>query len=134
MQLICNVVLVSDVQRNESAVQIHLSSLFFFFKILFPHRPLQNIKQSSLSCPAGYQLSILYVVVCICQSQAFQVSLVVKNPPIKAGDVIDAGSASGLERSPGGGLGNPPEYSCLENPMERGAWWATVHGVAKSQT
>ena len=58
----------------------------------------------------------------------------VKNPPVNAGDVRDAGSISGLERSPGGGLGNLPQYSCLENPMERRAWWATVHGVAKSQT
>ena len=40
----------------------------------------------------------------------------------------------GLERSPGGGHGNPPQYSCLENPMDRGAWWATVHGVTKSWT
>ena len=58
----------------------------------------------------------------------------VKNPPVNAGDVRDAGSISGLERSPGGGLGNLPQYSCLENPMERRAWWATVHGVAKSRT
>ena len=58
----------------------------------------------------------------------------VKNPPVNAGDVRDAGSISGLERSPGGGLGNLPQYSCLENPMERRAWWATVHGVAMSQT
>ena len=43
-------------------------------------------------------------------------------------------SISGLGRSPGGGHGNPLQYSCLENPMDRGAWWATVHGVAKSQT
>ena len=40
----------------------------------------------------------------------------------------------GLEDSPGEGNDNPPQYSCLENPMDRGAWWATVHGVAKSQT
>ena len=44
------------------------------------------------------------------------------------------GSVPGLERSPGEGNDNPPHYSCLENPMNRGAWWATVHGVAKSQT
>ena len=43
-------------------------------------------------------------------------------------------SISGLGRSPGGGHGNPLQYSCLENPMDRGAWWATVHGVAKSQS
>ena len=52
----------------------------------------------------------------------------VKNPPVDAGD---AGSIPGLGRSPGGGHGNPLQYSCLENPMDRGAWWATAHGVAK---
>ena len=55
----------------------------------------------------------------------------VKNPPTKAGDV---GSIPGLRRSPGGGHGNPLQYSCLENPMDRGAWQAMVYGVAKSQT
>ena len=44
----------------------------------------------------------------------------------------DLGSILGLGRSPGEGNGNPPQYSCLENPIERGAWWATVHGVAES--
>ena len=48
--------------------------------------------------------------------------------------VEDVGSIPGLERSPGGGRGNPLQYSCLENPMDRGAWWATVHGVTKSRT
>ena len=56
----------------------------------------------------------------------------VKNPPANAGDVRDVGSISGLERSPGGGHGNPFQYSCLENPVDRGARWATVHRVAKS--
>ena len=51
-----------------------------------------------------------------------------------SGDVRDVGSISELGRSPGGGHGNPLQYSCLENPMDRGAWWATVHGVTKSQT
>ena len=45
----------------------------------------------------------------------------------------DVGSASGLRRSPGGGHGNPLQYSCLENPLDRGAWQATVHGVAESE-
>ena len=57
--------------------------------------------------------------------------LVVKNPPTKEGDV-DAGSTPGLGRSPGGWHGNLLQYSCLENPKNRGAWWDTVHGVAKS--
>ena len=51
-----------------------------------------------------------------------------------AGDTGDAGSIPGSERSPGGGNGNRLQYSCLENPMNRGAWWATVYGVAKSWT
>ena len=61
-------------------------------------------------------------------------ALVVKNLPANAGDVKDVGSLPGLERSPGGGNGNPPQYSCLENTMDRGAWQATVHRVAQSQT
>ena len=52
----------------------------------------------------------------------------VKNPPAKAGD---PGSIPGLGTSPGEGHGNPFQYSCLENSMDRGAWWATVHGVAE---
>ena len=62
---------------------------------------------------------------------ASQVALVVKNPPANAGDARDKGSISGLGRSPGVGNGNPLQYSSLENPMDRGAWWATVHGVTK---
>ena len=58
----------------------------------------------------------------------------VKNLPANAGDVSDASSIPGVGRFPGGGHGNPLQYSCLENPMDRGPWWATLHGVAKSQT
>ena len=61
-------------------------------------------------------------------------AILVKTPPDNGEDARDVGSISGLERSPGGGNGNPLQYSCLENPMGRGAWWATVHGVTKSQT
>ena len=57
-----------------------------------------------------------------------------KNPPANAGDVRDVSSIPGLGRSPGGGHGNPLQYSCLENTMDRGARQATVHRVAKSQT
>ena len=58
---------------------------------------------------------------------------VVKNLPANAGD-IDLGLIPGLGRAPGGGNGNLLQCYCLGNPMDRGAWWATVHGVAKSQT
>ena len=57
--------------------------------------------------------------------------LVVKNPPANAGDKRDAGLIPELGRLPGKGKGNPLQYSYLENPMERGAWWATVHGGHK---
>ena len=60
--------------------------------------------------------------------------LVVKNPSINAGNIKDSGLIPGSGRGPGGGNGNPLQYSCLENPMDRGAWWATVHGVPKSGT
>ena len=56
---------------------------------------------------------------------------VVKNPPTNARDTGDVGSIPGSGRSPGEGKGNPLQYSCPENSMDRGAWWATVHGVAK---
>ena len=56
---------------------------------------------------------------------------VVKNLPVNAGDIRDAGSIPGLGRSPVGGNSNPLQYSCLENPMDRGAWQAAVHRVAE---
>ena len=62
------------------------------------------------------------------------VALVVKNLPADAGDIRDAGSVPSLGRSPGEGQGNPLQYSCLDNPTDRGAWWAIVHRVAKSRT
>ena len=65
---------------------------------------------------------------------ASQVVLMVKSLPANAGDTGDASSISGSGRSPGGGNGNPLQYSCLEKPMDGGAWWATVNGVAKSRT
>ena len=58
----------------------------------------------------------------------------VKNLPANAGEARDAGSVPGPGRSPGEGNGSPLQYSCLENPMDRGTWWATVHGVEKSRT
>ena len=67
----------------------------------------------------------------ICGSQ---VALVVKNPPANARGLRAASSVSGLGTSSGGGHGNLLYYSYLENPMDSGAWWATIQGVAKSQT
>ena len=62
---------------------------------------------------------------------ASQVALVLKNLPANAGDVRDVDSIPGLGRSPGEGHSNPLQYSCLENSMDRGAWWATVHRVER---
>ena len=58
----------------------------------------------------------------------------VRNPPDNAGDIRDIGSIPSSGSSPGGGDGNPLQYSCLENPMDRGAWRAAVHGVTESDT
>ena len=65
---------------------------------------------------------------------ASQVAPVVNNPPASAGDMRDMGSIPGSGKCPGGGHGNPLQDSCLGNPLDREAWWATVHRVAKSQT
>ena len=66
-------------------------------------------------------------------NEGFQGALVVKNPPAKSRDIRDAGSISRSRRS-GESNGNPLQYSCLENPVDRGAWWATVYRVTKKQT
>ena len=63
---------------------------------------------------------------------AFVMTIVIKNLPANAGDIRDVGSIPGLGRSSGEGNGKSLQYSCLENPIDRGAWQATVHGVAES--
>ena len=78
----------------------------------------------------GSSQPLLFLCVC---GGASQVVPVVKNLPPTAGDVKDSGLIPGSGRSPGGGHGNPLQGSCVENPMERRAWRATVHGVAKSR-
>ena len=72
------------------------------------------------SCWAAWELNVDEVV------------LVVKNLPADIGDIRDVGSVSGSGRSSGGGHGHPLQYSCLTNPMDTGAWWATVHRVSKN--
>ena len=64
-------------------------------------------------------------------NRASQGGTVIKNSPANPGSKGDTGLIPGLVRSPGGGNGNPFQYSCLENYMDRGTWWAAVHGVAK---
>ena len=78
----------------------------------------------------------MYVCVCVCVYKiwASPSGSVAKNPPANEEDGRDAGAIPGSGRVPGGANGNPHPYSCLENPKDRGAWRATVHGISKSQT
>ena len=69
-----------------------------------------------------------------CILKGFLSSAVVNNLPVSAGDIRVLSFIPGLGRSPGGGNGNPLQYSCLRNPRDRGAWWATVHRVVESDT
>ena len=73
-------------------------------------------------------------VVGAAKNRISKVSLLIKNPSANARDLRDVGWIPGSERAPGGGHGNPLQYSCLEKPMDRGAWWATVHRVMESDT
>ena len=81
-----------------------------------------------------FQLRLLKTFLFLLHCFAENLTLVVKNPPANAGVSRDVGSILGLGRSPGGGHDNPLQYSCLENPTDRGAWRATVHRITKSQT
>ena len=80
-----------------------------------------RVRSCSKSSPASF-------------GKGFPMALVVKNPPANTGETREEGSVPGPGRPPGGGNGNPLQYSCLENVVDRGAWWATVHSFAKSQT
>ena len=91
----------------------------------------QSFSQHSILTRQIYLLPQRDISQCLETFLASQVNLVVKNPPANAGE---AGLIPGSERSPGGGNGNPLQYSCLKNPTDRGAWRATVHRIAKSQT
>ena len=105
--------------------------LFYFLKYLLGIRyfniHLNTEIQVFIPCFPGFDNTHT-------QNGASQVVLAVKNTPANAGDLRDLGPIPGSGRSPGGGHGNPLQYSCLENPRDRGAWQATVHGVAKSHT
>ena len=79
-------------------------------------------------------IQLFSLLISVYTRRAARVALMAKNLPAHVGDIRGAGSVPGLERSPGAGHVNPLQYSCLENPMDRGALWATVHRVAKSRT
>ena len=117
-------------------LQFHFCAIFIFNTICLPRETESCRAQGLLLLAASY-----------CPAQcltcyrhpihlwgASQMGLVVKNPPANAGDIRDAGLILRLGGSLGGGHGNPLQYSCLENPMDRGAWCATVHWIAESWT
>ena len=84
-----------------------------------------------VSLTSSWLLQVDFCLIPQSASGAFQVVLVIKNLPANAGDLRCVGLISGWERSPGGGHRSPLQYSCLENPMDTGAWWTIVHGVTK---
>ena len=106
--------------------------------ILLHPVPCQNRNKNEMK--RSYQtMSLKHMLNTITKSRcsskgASQVALVVENPPANVGDIRDSGLIPGSGRSPGGGHGNPLQCSCLENPMDRGAWRATIHRVARSWT
>ena len=115
-----NIFIANDIVVYIENLMESIKQLLEFIK-MFSGVTRNKISLQKANCTFVYQ-----------QGGASQVALVVKNPPANAGDVKDVGSISGSGRFPGGGHGYPLQYACLENPMHRGAWQATVHRVAKS--
>ena len=115
-----------------------LSSNHVFTVLIFKMRELKvrEVINKVASLPASdvtwSTYSVLYCL--LPHLWASQVALVVKNPPASSGNIRDIDSVPQWGGFPRGGHGNPLQYFCLENPMDRGAWWATVHRVAKNWT
>ena len=131
-----NIVLVSVIQHYKSVITIYIYILPLGLCLdhpapqpSCPSRSSQNARLGPLCYTVtSHQLSVLHMIVYI---WGFPGGSEVKTSACNAGDL---GSIPGLGKSPGEGNGNPLQYSCLKNPMYGGAFWATVHGVTKSQT
>ena len=124
-----------------AALSMEFSKQEYWNRLLFPSPgDLPQWSNSGLlHCrqilyPLSYQGSLWLHLTQLNNSEDSQVMWIVMNPPANAENVRDLDWMPGWRRSPGRGHGNALQYSCLENPLDRGAWWATVHGVAKSQT
>ena len=117
-----------------------ITSMFFFIKINLNYNicfkilawKFQHLAVLELTCHLFLSACVKWYLACTLDIMASQVALVVKNPLANAGDIRHMGSIPGSGRCPGGGSGNPLQYSGLEYLMDRGAWWAMVHRVAKS--
>ena len=124
----------SSVQRVEVETEIHPAqetaggTLQLFVAGTSPPGCLEAVNRHC--CRGDPELAIIYAVL----ANWLPGGSLVNNPIANAGDSRDSGSIPGSGRYPGGGNGNPHQYSCLENSMDRGAWWATVHGAEKNQT
>ena len=108
-----------------------ISGISFEIKNYVSPNLLLLVKNSKLSSIPFNSESIIKFLSC---HRASQMVLVLKNLPAGARDIRDMDSIPGSGRFPGEGNSNPLQYSCLENPIDRGTWWATVHGVAESDT
>ena len=108
-------------------IQMELQRVFCSVDISTPHGSSLN----AFLLVGFLQFGVLEMVMFL---EGFPDGTVVKNLPASEGDKRDVSSSPGCGRSPGEGNGNPLQWSCLENPMDRGAWWATVRRVAKSWT
>ena len=97
------------------------------------HEALYGVQNLMLPTESIVQICF-FGVIALHKNRVLDESNLVKNLPANAGDARDTGSVPGSRRSLGGGHGNPLQYSCLENPMDRVAWWAKIHGAAKSRT
>jgi len=113
---------------SSSSIQFLSKEMMLLLKISFDHSLKNYLRHKHTKHnkrPLGKPLAIYIYIPC-------WVAQLVKKPPANEGDARDTGSNPGSRRSPGEGHGNPLQYSCLGNPMDRGAWWATVHRVTKS--
>jgi len=132
--ILYNVVLASSAQQNESTTCIHISPPFWI-----PSHSGHHSALSRVLCAIQMFSSIVYFIHTINSVSASQVALVVKSQCRRCkrpwfDHCRDTGLIPASGRSSEGGHGNPLQSSCLENPMNRGAWWATVHRIAESQT
>ena len=130
---------VSNWSTRGGWVEGHKLFVFHELQLWFLKGTLNPIVRLSQMCFTWYLWSPMpmpkkEIIISFNSKSGFPGGSAVKNPPANAGDTRDVVSIPGSGRSPGEGNGNPLQYSCLENPLDTGAWWVTVHGVTKRLT